>query len=326
MRKVKNQKAIRRVADQTRKAAKSRNLIAVLAIALTALLFTSVFTIGGSIVEKQQEATMRQVGGSAHGGLKYLTQEEYDILKKDKKLKEISYRIVVGEAVNESLKKLRTEMGYYEDLDAKFSFCYPEVGRMPEAEDEIVTSDLVLKAMGIPCQVGEKVPVEFTVKDKRYERTFTLTGYFKGDTISMSQIMLVSKKLADEVAPTPTVSAMSSNIDASDYAGRIMADFNFRNSLDLTGKMEELAKRCGFPQETVSEGINWAYMGMDINIEDMLPIAALLAVILVSGYLIIYNIFYINVFHDIRRYGLLKTIGTTGKQLRKIVRRQAYML
>lgn len=326
MRKVKNQKAIRRVADKTRKAAKSRNLIAVLAIALTALLFTSVFTIGGSIVEKQQEATMRQVGGSAHGGLKYLTQEEYEILKKDKKLKEISYRIVVGEAVNESLKKLRTEMGYYEDLDAKFSFCYPEVGRMPEAEDEIVTSDLVLKAMGIPCQVGEKVPVEFTVKDKRYERTFTLTGYFKGDTISMSQIMLVSKKLADEVAPTPTVSAMSSNIDASDYAGRIMADFNFRNSLDLTGKMEDLAKRCGFPQETVSEGINWAYMGMDINIEDMLPIAALLAVILVSGYLIIYNIFYINVFHDIRRYGLLKTIGTTGKQLRKIVRRQAYML
>mgnify|MGYP000155141706 CR=1 FL=1 len=48
--------------------------------------------------------------------------------------------------------------------------------------------------------------------------------------------------------------------------------------------------------------------------------------ILISGYLIIYNIFYINVFHDIRRYGLLKTIGTTGRQLRKIVRRQAYML
>lgn len=38
MRKVKNRKAIRRVADRTRKAAKSRNLIAVLAIALTALL------------------------------------------------------------------------------------------------------------------------------------------------------------------------------------------------------------------------------------------------------------------------------------------------
>ena len=326
MRKVKNRKAIRRVADRTRKAAKSRNLIAVLAIALTALLFTSVFTIGGSIVEKQQEATMRQVGGSAHGRFKYLTQEEYDIVKKDKKLKEVSYRIVVGEAVNESLKKLRTEIGYYEDLEAKFSFCYPEEGSMPEAADEIVTSDLVLKAMGIPCEVGQKVPLKFTVSDREYERTFTLTGYFKGDTISMSQIMLVSRELADELAPTPTVSAMGSNIDASGYTGRIMADFNFRNSFDLTGKMEALAERCGFPKDTVSDGINWAYMGMDINIEDMLPVAALLLVILISGYLIIYNIFYINVFHDIRRYGLLKTIGTTGRQLRKIVRRQAYML
>ena len=47
---------------------------------------------------------------------------------------------------------------------------------------------------------------------------------------------------------------------------------------------------------------------------------------LFSGYLIIYNIFSINVYRDITYYGLLKTIETTGKQLKKIVRRQAYVL
>ena len=67
MRKVKNQKAIRRVADQTRKAAKSRNLIAVLAIALTALLFTSVFTIGGSIVESSRRLPCARSGGAPTG-------------------------------------------------------------------------------------------------------------------------------------------------------------------------------------------------------------------------------------------------------------------
>ena len=36
-----------------------------------------------------------------------------------------------------------------------------------------------------------------------------------------------------------------------------------------------------------------------------------LPVILVTGYLIIYNIFQISVISDIRFYGLLKTIGTT---------------
>lgn len=52
MRKVKNHKVIRRIADRTRKAGKGRNLIAVLAIALTTVLFTAVFTVGGSIITK----------------------------------------------------------------------------------------------------------------------------------------------------------------------------------------------------------------------------------------------------------------------------------
>lgn len=325
MSKVKNKKVIRKIADKTRKAKKSKNIIAVLAIALTALLFTSLFTVGGSIVEKQQESTMRQVGGSAHAGYKYLTQAEYDIVKQDKKLKEVSYRILVGDAVNDELKKLRTEISYYEDLDAKFSFCYPEKGHMPEKEDEIVTSDLVLEEMGIPCKLGQKVPLEIKVNEKVVKKTFTLCGYFKGDTISQVQVAAVSKEYANKVAPTPVTSAMETTIDSSDYAGRIQADFNFRSSWQLEKQLEELTKRLGFP-ESANTGVNWAYMGMDLDIGVVLLIAVLLLVIAASGYLIIYNIFYINVYRDIRHYGLLKTIGTTGKQLKKIVRRQAYML
>lgn len=325
MRRVKNGKVIQRIADQTRKAGKGRNLIAVLAIALTALLFTSVFTIGGSLVEKQQEETMRQVGGSAHAGYKYLTQEEYDTVKKDEKIKEISYRIAVGDAVNDSLKKLHTEISYYEDLDAKMSFCYPETGHMPEKKNEIVTSDLVLKAMGLPCELGIEVPVKLDIGGEIREDTFILSGYFAGDTISMAQVMAVSKEYANEAAPTPTTSAMGMQISAEDYPGRIMADFNFASSFHLEKQMAELTKRCGFPEDA-DTGINWAYMGGDIDMETALLVVVILLVIIISGYLIIYNIFYINVFHDIQHYGLLKTIGTTGKQLRKIVRRQAYML
>lgn len=38
-----------------------------------------------------------------------------------------------------------------------------------------------------------------------------------------------------------------------------------------------------------------------------------------SGYLIIYNIFYISIVNDIRFYGQLKTLGCTQKQLRKLI-------
>ncbi len=324
MRRVKNGRVIRRIADKTRKAGKGKSLIAVLAIILTTVLFTTVFTIGGSMIRKQQEATMRQVGGSAHAGYKYLTQEEYDIVKKDKKIKEISYRIVVGDAVNKELVKLRTELGYYEELDAKFCFCYPETGHMPEKEDELVASDLVLKALGIPCELGAKVPLVVDTGKNTYEKTFTLCGYFKGDRISQSQLGLVSKEHANRMTPTPVTSAMGQGVDASDYAGRIMADFNFASSFQIEKQVEELTKRCGFPED-VDTGINWAYMG-DIDAGTMLMLVSLLLVILVSGYLIIYNIFYINVCQEIRYYGLLKTVGTTERQLRKIVRRQACTL
>lgn len=326
MNKIRNQGVINRIADRTRKAGKSRNIIAVLAIALTTVLFTTLFTVGGSIVGKQQESTMRQVGGSAHAGFKYLTQKEYDIVKKDKKLKEVSYRIVVAEAVNKELLKLRTEVSFYEDLDAKFSFCYPEIGHMPEKEDEIVTSDLVLERLGIPKKIGEKVTLELKINEgEPVRKTFTLCGYFKGDTISQAQIVAVSEEYAHKAAPTPETSAMEINVDASDYAGRIMADFNFKSSFNLEKQAAELVKRCGFP-ENIYTGLNWAYMGGEIDLTTMALIAVILLVIIASGYLIIYNIFYINVYRDIQYYGLLKTIGTTGKQLRKVVYRQAYML
>ena len=52
----------------------------------------------------------------------------------------------------------------------------------------------------------------------------------------------------------------------------------------------------------------------------------MLVVVTFTGYLVIYNIFQISVAGDIRYYGLLKTIGVTPKQLRRIIRHQALIL
>ncbi len=54
MYRVNNQKAVRRLADQSFRAAGTRNIVAVLAIALTAMLFTSLFTVGSGLIENMQ--------------------------------------------------------------------------------------------------------------------------------------------------------------------------------------------------------------------------------------------------------------------------------
>lgn len=75
----------------------------------------------------------------------------------------------------------------------------------------------------------------------------------------------------------------------------------------------------------MASNANWAYMSQSASSDpaNIIGIGAALLLILVTGYLIIYNIFQISVIRDIRYYGLLKTIGTTGRQIKKILRRQA---
>ena len=52
----------------------------------------------------------------------------------------------------------------------------------------------------------------------------------------------------------------------------------------------------------------------------MLVCAAATVLFMLSGYLIIYNIFDLNLISDMKEYGLLKTVGTSGKQIRQMVK------
>ncbi len=80
------------------------------------------------------------------------------------------------------------------------------------------------------------------------------------------------------------------------------------------------------PKARIEESVNWAYTASEVERLYRDDEAGILFIITLAGYLIIYNIFYINVTSDIRYYGLLKTIGTTGRQLRGMVHRQALLL
>ena len=48
--------------------------------------------------------------------------------------------------------------------------------------------------------------------------------------------------------------------------------------------------------------------------------------IMMTGYLIIYNIFQISVIQDIQSYGQLKTLGTTRRQIKKLISKQVIRL
>ena len=93
---VSNKACVRHLGRQSMKAAKTRNCIAVLAIALTTVLFTSLFTIALSINDGFQQSNFRQAGGYNHATFKSLTQEQFGEIKEDPLIKEWGLRRFIG--------------------------------------------------------------------------------------------------------------------------------------------------------------------------------------------------------------------------------------
>ena len=314
-----NRPVLKLLAKRSLKAQK--NTIAVLAIMLATLLFTSLFTIAISLQTAMQESNMRTTGTSAHAGIKRLSWEEYEKLSSDTGIKDIGYSIIIGNAVGDDFNKTPTELRYGDETYSELTFNTPDTGHLPEQKNEIATSRIVLDAMGLPDKVGTQMELTFTTDTDTFTDTFTLCGIWDGDAVAYRQTMLLSKKYTEQVAPV--IHGETDGTTPPVGTGYIDAVMMMPTAWNIEKQALDVTSEYGL-DERVS--INDAYGMATVNLSSMLPLVAGIAVIFIAGYLLIYNVFYISIAQDIRFYGMLKTLGTTARQIRKIVYRKAIKL
>ena len=190
-----------------------------------------------------------------------------------------------------------------------------------------------LKLLGIQPELGAEITLTYTVGDKNqlsYEKTdtFTLVGWWDYDDISPVHYVNVSEEYVRSVETEGVAAGMNP----------FRTDLNvmMASAIDIRGQMEQVDLDLGYTWETRGEensvriGVNWGYtssqLGESMDVSSLVAIIAFLVLVIFTGYLIIYNIFQISVSGDIRFYGLLKTIGVTPRQLRRIIRGQALFL
>lgn len=323
MHKVSNHKCISNISRKSMKANRKRNLILVVAIALTSLMLTAIFTLAGSMIVNMEKATMYQVGSDLHAGFKFLTQEQYNTLLKDNKINGLCYNIIVGQSNNEELREDYTEIRYTDKLNAQHSFAMPQNGRLPKNDNEIATCTDVLDDFGLSYELGQKIHLEIFNGIDSYEGDFVVCGIWEKPAATLVNQIFVSKGFQERFSPVWQNNDDRKKFEkANSYAGSINPGFNFPNRFNLDGQMSELKARHNFGSE-VNDGVNWAYSTASVDMTGSAIMVFLLLIIMVSGYLIISTIFNISVTADIHYYGLLKTIGTTNRQLKKIVIRQA---
>lgn len=332
--KVRNRKIIRHLSWKSLSANRTRNIVAILAIALTALLFTSLFTIALSINEGFQQANFRQVGGYAHGSFKRMTEEQYNVLKEDPLIAEQGLSRFLGAPSEPPFNKSITEIRSADENYAKFSFATPTTGRLPEeGTDEAAMDTSVLELLGVEPELGKKITLTFDVganSAKQTTQTFTLCGWWEKDEAMPASEVFIPNSRVDEVLAE--VGGVTDNMTGT-WNMDVMLE---SGSAHIDADMQQILADNGYQSEDVAAanyidyGVNWGYTGANLA-ENFDPttaifIVVMLLLILFTGYLIIYNVFQISVAGDVRFYGLLKTIGTTPRQIRRMIRQQALLL
>lgn len=330
---VKNRKCIRKLSWRSLWASRKRNIIAIIAIALTALLFTSLFTIVMSINSSYEMHTFRQVGGYCHGTFKEVTEEQIQSISAHANVKAVGKRTSFGYLDSGVFEKIPAEVSFMDDNCTEWSFAEPATGHKPQGRNEITMDTQALKLLGVEPELGTEIELTYTVgalSEMPYEKTdtFTLAGWWEYDDISPVHYINISEEYAKETE----AEAMSRGMEPFCIDLNVM----MASAINIRGQMEQTALDLGYSWDETGEGapvrigVNWGYtssqLGESMDATTIIAMITFLSLIIFTGYLIIYNIFEISVTGDIQFYGLLKTIGVTPRQLRRIIRQQALFL
>lgn len=307
---------------------KGRNLVAVLAIVLTTLMFTTLFVLSQSMSRNMIEMTFRQTGYDGQVSFKSITEEQAAKIAAHPDVAETGYSMVVGIGQGKELSGRQVEIRFADESYAEHSFAKPVTGRMPQAADEIALDNIVLDKLGIPHELGQRVTLEWIADFQEEENRvseFTLCGFWEGNESSYASMAWVSREFAEDVTEQLEAadSGAAEEVPDSRLAGICMGQVNLYSDREIEKTMDRILEDTGLTE--LEYGVNLAY-DPDMNrmaAQESLPMYLGMILVFVAGYLIIYNIFQISVTTDIQFYGKLKTLGMTARQLKRLIYGQA---
>lgn len=303
-----NKKAIKKVEKGMMKANRIRNTFAVLAVVLTTFMITTVFSLGINYMQNMELSSVRTVGSNADVTLNAPTNEQEQQIRSLDYVKTVGAQYMVGSAVqtNSEGRELPIVIQYYDETEWEqhFKEAISNInGSYPTQENEIMLSEDALTQLGITEPTLQmEIPLSYYDKDGEQQRTFLLSGWFHSYT--GTGMAFVSESYCANARYTlqenGTLSITLKKMPRDFY--QIQKDISLNNNQYFNG--------------TVS---------MSSSNGSLIAMVILLVLFIVgSGYLLIYNVLYISISKDTRFYGLMKTIGTTQKQIKSLVKKQAF--
>lgn len=320
-----NKAVIEKLANRSFRSNKMRNVIAVIAIALTTFLFTAVLTIGMGASGTLEYSMAKLMGSSADALVQGLSEEQFQQLKRNAMFEKVGCWIPVDIMTNTNRRV--AEVDYADQTQLEIRMLTPRTGSAPQKANEVLVSANILKDLNIEEKIGAEIPIELKARQSGqiYHFDMVVSGIY--DTPNeKSESVIVSKAFLEE---NPEM--MSDITQGRIGCGIYSADVVMRDNYMIKDRISEFIRNIGGNPDDINAD-NAVRVALNPIISGdsglmMCLVASVFGILFMfCGYLLIYNVFEIAVTNDIRQYGLLRTVGTTSQQIKRLVNRQALYL
>lgn len=302
----KNGKIINQLANSSIKADKKRNFFIILTIAFaTALMLILALTnLGRSrenriFLQGRYQAAFIQLNDTTINSMKQNKAVEAIGRKADLLTKHIAdYTLFVTFKDNTVLNLLSASR---------------LIGRMPEEKYEIIVEKSYLEHLGLSNNLAQQIKLDL---GDGIEKIYTVCGILQDDNEGRTYQIIPSVEYVSSV-----------NNDKPLYDALI----RFRNSdkvstEELKVEIQNFAKEFGISEKDYVLSSTFFGLAKENSLSEILAIIAASIMIVIASSLVIYSLFYISVIGKTQAYGRYRVIGTTKKQIKKIVRKEGLTL
>ena len=290
----------KKLASRSIKADKRRSVFVILTIALAVCLMGTLCFLYSA----QQLKTLDGILGQYQAGCGGLTREEVTRLVDAGKFEKWGCTVEAGTARHED-GVLQVSYVSPEMIDL---MGYGEItGAYPQGENELCVERSFFRYFGLSGEAGQTVALDLGDGEKSY----TVTGILEAENDSRIFTVWI---------PEAAVNTESSYELRFRFAGSQGMEPD-----QLRADIERFFAEMGIPEDRTFYSSN--YFGMvDLYLGNGMEVYAAALLIAVVCAIVIYNIFYISVMGKMREYGRLKVLGTTPRQLKRVVKRERRFL
>lgn len=302
---VSTQTAIQVISQRSFRAIRATNRLIAIAAIIVVVLITATCSVFfnlqsfSALQDLKSYGTTTEVIFSDPSAEQLAKLEESDLVKKPLY---VSYRLgrLIGNAGQAGLS---IDLWTVDHWDTWSSPLVSDLqGHYPIEADEIMMSTWLLKRFEIEPVIGTQITfsVGWDDCDAAQEETFYLSGFYTDtsyiDTASKQKIFLSAAALSQHELPAA------------------MAGFSF-SSRSAQKDLDQITEQLDLTEQQVVTVLS----GGQMSLQDMVLALAVILFFMIDGFLIIYNINTISVTKDIQFYGLLKTIGISPRQLKRVI-------